>query len=72
PLEEGTVKINFDPSFNVHENRSFLGIIIRNEVGLIMGACTYPHSHVADAFMAEARACEQAIWFVTELGFYSV
>ncbi|MBA0650218.1 hypothetical protein Goklo_017666 [Gossypium klotzschianum] len=26
-----------------------------------MGACTYPHSHVADAFMAEAQACEQAI-----------
>ncbi|MBA0858300.1 hypothetical protein Goshw_024069 [Gossypium schwendimanii] len=33
-----------------------------------MGACTYPHSHVVDAFIAEARACEQAIWFVRELG----
>ncbi|MFQ6654110.1 hypothetical protein Gotur_025212 [Gossypium turneri] len=27
-----------------------------------MGACTYAHSHVADVFMAEAQACEQAIW----------
>ncbi|MBA0683684.1 hypothetical protein Goari_025321 [Gossypium aridum] len=37
-----------------------------------MGACTYPHSHVADAFIVEARACEQAIWFVRELRLYSV
>ncbi|KAK5825675.1 hypothetical protein PVK06_020533 [Gossypium arboreum] len=37
-----------------------------------MGACTYPHSHVVDAFVAEARACERAIWFARELGFQHI
>ncbi|MBA0787844.1 hypothetical protein Gotri_025752, partial [Gossypium trilobum] len=66
------MKINFDFSFNVHENRFFSGIIVQNEMGLIMGACTYPHSHVADVFVAKAQVCERAIWFARDLGFYSV
>lgn len=37
-----------------------------------MGVCTYPYSHVADAFMAEARACGMAIQFAQELGFRRV
>ncbi|KAL4280660.1 hypothetical protein GQ457_03G022750 [Hibiscus cannabinus] len=37
-----------------------------------MAACTYPHMRVADAFMAEAMACEQAVTFAIELGFRSV
>ncbi|MBA0753655.1 hypothetical protein Gogos_021363 [Gossypium gossypioides] len=37
-----------------------------------MGACTYPYSHVVDAFVAESRACERAIWFARELGFQHI
>ncbi|PPD73535.1 hypothetical protein GOBAR_DD29539 [Gossypium barbadense] len=55
PPQQGTVKINFNSSFNVHGSKSFLGVIIRNKVCLIMGACTYPYSHVVDAFVAELR-----------------
>lgn len=33
-----------------------------------MGACTYPSGDVVDAVVAEARACERAIFFVAELG----
>ncbi|KAK8510277.1 hypothetical protein V6N13_103869 [Hibiscus sabdariffa] len=37
-----------------------------------MAACTFPHSAVADAFTAEALACETAVTFATDLGFRSV
>ncbi|MBA0634424.1 hypothetical protein Godav_029565 [Gossypium davidsonii] len=72
PPQQGTVKFNFSSSFNVHGNKSFLGLIIRNKVCLIMGACTYPYSHVVDAFVAEARACERVIWFARELRFQHI
>ncbi|KAA3479644.1 phenylalanine N-monooxygenase-like [Gossypium australe] len=34
-----------------------------------MDACTYPTDHVENAFIAEARACEQAVWFAIDIGF---
>ncbi|MBA0783007.1 hypothetical protein Gotri_000805, partial [Gossypium trilobum] len=37
-----------------------------------MGAGTYPNSDVADAFVAEASACERAVIFATEMGFRDV
>lgn len=37
-----------------------------------MGACTYPIVDVADAFVAEARACETAIYFARDMGFRKV
>ncbi|MBA0779778.1 hypothetical protein Gotri_003984, partial [Gossypium trilobum] len=48
---------------------SISGVLIKNSLGLIMAACTYPHYGIADAFVAKAQACEQAINFVVELGF---
>jgi len=38
-------------------------------MGLILGACTYPYTDVADAFVAEARACERALLFAIDMGF---
>ncbi|MBA0688550.1 hypothetical protein Goari_006327, partial [Gossypium aridum] len=37
-----------------------------------MGACTYPVIHVVDAFIAEVRACEQAVRFAINMGFRQV
>ncbi|KAK5775078.1 hypothetical protein PVK06_042945 [Gossypium arboreum] len=37
-----------------------------------MVARTYPHHGVSDAFVAKARACEQAVTFAAELGFRSI
>ncbi|KAK8546682.1 hypothetical protein V6N12_027456 [Hibiscus sabdariffa] len=37
--------------------------------GMIMAACSTPHYHVVDAFVAEVLACLQAIVFAKELGF---
>ncbi|MBA0741745.1 hypothetical protein Gogos_014874, partial [Gossypium gossypioides] len=42
------------------EKTSISGIIARNEKELILGACTYPYTNITDAFVAEARTCEEA------------
>ncbi|MBA0667408.1 hypothetical protein Goklo_000498 [Gossypium klotzschianum] len=70
--ESGFIKLNFDSSFQAQEKKSISGVIARNEMGLIIGACTYPHFNIADAFVAEVRACEQAVRFAKELGFRRV
>ncbi|PPE01440.1 hypothetical protein GOBAR_DD01549 [Gossypium barbadense] len=44
----------------------------RDFEGQIMGACTYPLLDVADAFVAEARACERALYFALDIGFRKV
>ncbi|KAK5774842.1 hypothetical protein PVK06_042704 [Gossypium arboreum] len=47
-------------------------VLIRNSLGLIMVACTYPHYGIVDAFVAKPQACVQAIDFAMELEFKSV
>lgn len=37
-----------------------------------MGACSYPYRGVGDVFVAEARACERAVLFASEMGFHRV
>ncbi|KAK8505002.1 hypothetical protein V6N12_032960 [Hibiscus sabdariffa] len=37
--------------------------------GLIVAACSYPHSGVADVFIAEALACKTTVSFTIDLGF---
>ncbi|KAL4387252.1 hypothetical protein GQ457_09G002290 [Hibiscus cannabinus] len=69
---ENVIKLNFDASFDVHCNESFSGVICRDNAGFIMAACTTPHSHVADAFLAEALSCLQAVKFARDLGFSRV
>ncbi|MBA0808305.1 hypothetical protein Gohar_024056, partial [Gossypium harknessii] len=72
PPEMGSIKINFDASFHAASKGSISGAIARNDSGQIMGACPYPHIGIADAFIAEARACERAIIFAVEMGFRAV
>lgn len=72
PPQQGIVKVNFVSSYDMHANKSFTRVIIRNEWGLIMGTCTYPHSYVIDAFVEEARACEWVLWFAKELSFKAI
>ncbi|KAK8558797.1 hypothetical protein V6N13_098433 [Hibiscus sabdariffa] len=72
PPDSNSIKLNFDASFNNSTNSSVTGIVARNSQGLVMAACTFPHSAVADAFTVEALACELAVTFATDLGFNSV
>ncbi|KAL4377888.1 hypothetical protein GQ457_02G017680 [Hibiscus cannabinus] len=66
------IKFNFDAAFNQQSRLSTSGVIGRNSQGLIMAACASPHSNVADAFVAEAIACKQAVQFAKELRFSNV
>ncbi|KAG8475873.1 hypothetical protein CXB51_032687 [Gossypium anomalum] len=59
-------------SFWGDSNSSTVVVLSCNEEGLIMGACTYSYVKVANAFVAEARACERALLFVIDMGFMRV
>ncbi|KAA3467477.1 reverse transcriptase [Gossypium australe] len=69
PPNPRTMKLNFDESFKGDTNISIAAVLARNAEGQIMGACTYPYTGVADAFVAEARAYERALCFVLDMGF---
>lgn len=69
PPTSGFTKLNFDASFQEDSNTSTVAVLARNDMGLILGACTYPYTDVADAFVAEARACERALLFAIDMGF---
>ncbi|KAH1056339.1 hypothetical protein J1N35_034404 [Gossypium stocksii] len=43
-------------------------VLARNKERQCLGACTYPSGDVADAVVAEAKACERAILFMVEMG----
>lgn len=72
PPMAGVIKLNFDASFASRSNSSVSAVLARDSEGLIMGACTYPMVDIADAFVAEARACERAIYFALDMGFRKV
>lgn len=65
------IKLNFDASMDIHTYTSILGFVPRYK-GLIMATCSYLWYNIKDPYMAEARACLQAISFVMDLGFRSI
>ncbi|MBA0787278.1 hypothetical protein Gotri_000151, partial [Gossypium trilobum] len=69
PPSRESVKVNFDVVFQKDKQKYASGILIRNREGLIMVVCIHPNSHIVDPFMAEARACEQMVSFMVDLGF---
>lgn len=69
PPDLRSIKLNFDTSYNVVLKTSMSEILTRDEMGHVMGACTYPHVDVADAFVIEGRACERAVSLRLTWGF---
>ncbi|KAK9013150.1 hypothetical protein V6N11_041169 [Hibiscus sabdariffa] len=67
---ELVVKFNFDYAFR--SGSITTGVVGRNNLGLIIASCSIQHENVADAFVAEALACRQVVWFARELGFSRV
>ncbi|KAA3460646.1 reverse transcriptase [Gossypium australe] len=53
-------------------NSAIAAVVARNDKGLVMGACAYQYKDVADAFVAEARACERALLFAIDMGFKKI
>ncbi|KAK8686375.1 hypothetical protein V6N13_125400 [Hibiscus sabdariffa] len=71
-LAHDHTKFNFDLAYDILSKKSVSRVIVRDKAGLIMGSCIVPHCHVADAFVAEAFTCLQAVTFAKELGFRRV
>ncbi|KAK9021246.1 hypothetical protein V6N11_011245 [Hibiscus sabdariffa] len=69
---KSVIKFNFDSAFNSRSGYATTGVIGRNNRGLIMAACSFPHRDVVDAFAADAYACKQAVLLVKDLGFLRV
>ncbi|MBA0755075.1 hypothetical protein Gogos_021302 [Gossypium gossypioides] len=72
PPDRRAVKVNFDAAFCQHLKQSSSGVVIRNNLGLVMGSGVVLYSHVADAFATEALACLHAITFARDKGFQKV
>ncbi|KAK5818696.1 hypothetical protein PVK06_023640 [Gossypium arboreum] len=68
PPDSGLVKLNFDASFLKDSRVSFTAVLVRNNEGKFLGACTYPFREVVDATVAEARACKRAMIFTANIG----
>ncbi|KAA3483859.1 reverse transcriptase [Gossypium australe] len=66
------IKLNFDASFDKVSKSAITVVVARNDKGLVMGACVYQYTEVADAFVAEARACERAVLFAIDMGFRKI
>ncbi|GMI85638.1 hypothetical protein like AT4G29090 [Hibiscus trionum] len=69
PPPTDCVKTNFDASYQSDTWIMSIGIIIRNDNGLIMGAGAYLNMKAVNPEMAEALACRQALRLTRELGF---
>ncbi|KAG8499575.1 hypothetical protein CXB51_006162 [Gossypium anomalum] len=59
-------------SWHSHSRQSYSGIIVRNEVGLVLGATIKMHSNVPNAFVVETFAFVRVVCFTTDLGFMHV
>ncbi|KAH1122211.1 hypothetical protein J1N35_005371 [Gossypium stocksii] len=55
------VKINFDGAYDATHQKSALGVVVRNEEGLVILSCSEIHHGVSSAFAAEAIACRKAV-----------
>ncbi|KAK8487054.1 hypothetical protein V6N13_016276 [Hibiscus sabdariffa] len=66
------VKFNFDAAFDPSSRSATTGVIGQNSLGLIVATCSFPHRSVADAFVAKAYACRQAVLYAKELSFSRV
>ncbi|KAA3485207.1 reverse transcriptase [Gossypium australe] len=56
-----TVKINFDGAFDMKEQISASGVVVRDDKGSVIASKSRLHEKVASAFAAEALACRDAV-----------
>ncbi|KAK9992176.1 hypothetical protein SO802_027161 [Lithocarpus litseifolius] len=68
PPSMNVVKINFDGAVFLKENRSGIGVVVRDENGLVLGSCTKSLSQAYSATEIEAMAAATALVFASELG----
>lgn len=61
PLEGDTIKVNFDTSYQKQLQKGIAGIVLRNNLGQIIGACAYPLNSIQDPVTVEAYACLRVV-----------
>ena len=66
------VKVNFDGALNRRTNTGGIGIVIRDEKGMIMGAKTVKSHCFNKPFFAEANAALHALIFAYEMRFQKI
>ncbi|KAH1097999.1 hypothetical protein J1N35_014920 [Gossypium stocksii] len=72
PPFEDQVKDNFDATFLQQNNTAASGVVIRNNMGFVMGSCSYPINNAQDSTIVEALAGLQGVVFAEEMGFCNV
>ncbi|MBA0595730.1 hypothetical protein Gorai_012587, partial [Gossypium raimondii] len=66
------VKINVDGNFSLAQRKAYSRVIIKDEHGQIMGACSRLTCQVPTIFAVEALVAVHGLRFALELGFYPV
>lgn len=69
PPPIGLVKVNFDGALFARESKAGLGVIIRNDSGLVMASLSQNIPLPTSEEMVEVLATCQALWLAKELGF---
>ena len=72
PPDPGSYKINFDGATFVEENCSGLGVIVRDEAGLVIAAMATRVPQLLQAIEIEALAANIALEFAQEMGLTEV
>ena len=66
------MKINFDGAVFSSENRSGIGVVIRNSVGLVIASCSQCLPQAYSSNEVEALAAAKAVSFATKIGISKV
>ena len=68
PPPANLVKINFNGAIFSKENYSGVGVVIKDENGLVLGSCTKCLPQAYSAMEVEAMAATTALDFANDLG----
>jgi hypothetical protein len=68
----GTIKVNWDASINLRDGVLGLGCVIRNDVGLVVGAKCCVCKVEADPLLAEVMTAYLVITFSKKMGFTNI
>ncbi|XWS59051.1 hypothetical protein CRYUN_Cryun08bG0088700 [Craigia yunnanensis] len=72
PPKPGFVKVNFDGALDIRAATGGIGIVFRDEKGMIIGAKATNSPCLDDPFFAEAKAALYALIFAYEMGFQKI
>ncbi|XP_030968482.1 uncharacterized protein LOC115988978 [Quercus lobata] len=68
PPEQGVYKANYDGAYFVEEEKAGIGVVIRNELGQVMGSLAEKIEMPSTVEVLEALAARRAMIFMEELG----